>query len=681
MRFTAFVCNALVAFSVTAEVAPVAPVCDANAKNCAQTPLTHLMQVNRHQFGKSQVVDDTLDALQAPEIHDHMHIVCYAEGCAEVKAKLTVIKEKIEIAKGKLKECGTSRAQLEKDLAAAAKERAVAEKGLAECGAERAQLAKDLAQCGKDRAAAEKALAKCGRERAALEAELKQCAEVDRPAAEKGLAKCGQERRKLEMELAALVEKLKGGAGGGAKPATRRRRRRNAKSKRSALVETEVESGTESDAEEEMDHEERKAEVEARLEELKAETAEFEQKLNRVSDSEEKALADFDANAAKLKAAEEKAAAEVEKEKNILAATKAAEDKAAAATSKCNSIGDKIATITGKIKDQITKVGLASKTLQKETAAQGDSLIQLMALVQKDATLKHEKLSLSHSTAAEKLAKVEAAIKESGEECDEARAEVIIAKGQLQTTGVALKTCLETKKVISKKIVAIQEARELAQQKLDECLSTKAKLKAGLDECHTRRDAAREKLQECLDRKKALNVKIDACHKKRDEARKKLAQCLATKKSLAAKIAAAKAKLGSLSAASFMEILDKHVKSTDAEEDLEVVLDEVEANNDEYDGYVGEATSAGEEESAAVAEVQAINAEEEVQVEEISKSETDASAESDGEDAAMQGQIMDALSSLKKMDADSDDATAACEAAVAQVGKSLLAFETRIVKK
>lgn len=90
MRFTLFVCSALFAFSVTSEVAPKEPVCDANSNNCAQTPLTHLMQVNRHQFGKGQVVDED----PAGGIHDHMHIVCYAEGCAEVKAKLTVMKKK-----------------------------------------------------------------------------------------------------------------------------------------------------------------------------------------------------------------------------------------------------------------------------------------------------------------------------------------------------------------------------------------------------------------------------------------------------------------------------------------------------------------------------------------------------------------------------------------------------------
>merc|ERR1719159_1195250 len=154
-----------------------------------------------------------------------------------------------------------------------------------------------------------------------------------------------------------------------------------------------------------------------------------------------------------------------------------------------------------------------------------------------------------------------------------------------------------TKKVISVKIAAIEKAQATAQRKLDECLSTKAKLKAALHECHTRRDSAREKLQACLDRKKELQPKIAACHAKRDEARKKLAQCLASKKSLAAKIAAAKAKLGSLSAASFMEILNKHVQD-EGEEDMEILLDELETSNDEFDEALAESKSNGEDENA-----------------------------------------------------------------------------------
>merc|ERR1719327_1623677 len=106
---------------------------------------------------------------------------------------------------------------------------------------------------------------------------------------------------------------------------------------------------------------------------------------------------------------------------------------------------------------------------------------------------------------------IEEAIKDQdGEECDDVRAQVILAKGKVAATAVALKTCLETKKVISVKIAAIEKARALAQAKLDACLSTKAKLKAALEECLTRKASAREKLQECLARKKELKTKIDA---------------------------------------------------------------------------------------------------------------------------------------------------------------------------
>merc|ERR1719321_35042 len=176
----------------------------------------------------------------------------------------------------------------------------------------------------------------------------------------------------------------------------------------------------------------------------------------------------------------------------------------------------------------------------------------------------------------EKLQKIEASLKDREHEgCDDVRAQVIMAKGEVQKTAVALKTCLETKKVLGTKIAAIERARAMAQKKLDACLSTKAKLKAALDECHMRRDSAREKLEECLTRKKELKVKIEACHKKRDEARAKLAQCLSAKKGLSAKIAAAKKKLGSLSSSSLMEIMREHKQ---VEEDLEPLLTEVEAN-------------------------------------------------------------------------------------------------------
>merc|ERR1719217_928958 len=156
MTSTAFVLVFLCSCGGTAESADASskePVCDANTNYCEEKPVTHLMQIKKGQFGKGQVVDDD------GGIHDGMHLVCHAEGCAEVKARLTTLQASIKDVKAKLVECGTSRAKLESELGVAAKDRAKAEKALAECATERAKLAADLAQCGKDRSKAEADLA------------------------------------------------------------------------------------------------------------------------------------------------------------------------------------------------------------------------------------------------------------------------------------------------------------------------------------------------------------------------------------------------------------------------------------------------------------------------------------------------------------------------------------------
>jgi chromosome segregation ATPase len=343
-----------------------------------------------------------------------------------------------------------------------------------------------------------------------------------------------------------------------------------------------------------------------------------------------------------------------------------------------------LSAIAARVQAQIAKVGEASKQLQSETSAKADSLIQLMGLVQEQHALKHKELSLMHNNGVDKLQKIEAAIKEhDAEECDDVRAEVIMAKGKVEQTAMALKVCLETKKVIGGKIAAIEKARAAAQLKLDQCLATKAKLKSALHECHTRRDSARQKLEECLDRKKELKTKIDLCHTKRDEARKKLAGCLAAKKSLKAKIEAAKKKVGSLSSASLMEIIAQHKQEPGADDDVETLLSDVEGANDEFDEASEELTAAGEAENAAISEYQKTLEEEGAIVTEMKSTETTEAA-SEVEQANLEAELEDATQDLKQMDADSGAAASACqaaEAAVNQAGASLLAYQARIAKQ
>merc|ERR1719359_1360074 len=116
--------------------------------------------------------------------------------------------------------------------------------------------------------------------------------------------------------------------------------------------------------------------------------------------------------------------------------------------------------------------------------------------------------------------------------------------------------------------------------------------------------------------------------------------------------------------------------------DLESVLDEVAANNDEFDTLTADLKSLGDEESAAIASDQAATAEADEHVAEIDKADSDMSAE-DEEAASMEGAMVDAQSWMQTMDADSNDAAVACEtaeAAVSQAGGSLLAFEDKISK-
>jgi len=254
-----------------------------------------------------------------------------------------------------------------------------------------------------------------------------------------------------------------------------------------------------------------------------------------------------------------------------------------------------------------------------------------------------------------------------------------MAKAKVEETGMALKACLDSKKVINEKLAAIEKARAVAQQKLDECLSTKTKLKAALEECHTRRDAARAKLQECLDRKKALKPKIELCHKKRDEARAKLAQCLEAKKALAGKIAAAKAKLGKFSAASFMEVMENEGRAEGPIEDLEAALAELEFANDEFESTKADMEAVGDLISSAVADLESAGAEEKKIAAKIMESEM---MQGDAETSAtdMQNELADALQQLQKIDADSDAAATAAASAVKAVDSasaSLLAFESK----
>lgn len=565
----------------------------------------------------------------APSI-DHAHLVCHHHGCEEVKAQLEVISQQIQVVNGKLKECSTTRANMEAALKQAAIQRAKAEADLKKCGMERQKLSQDLAQCGKDRAEAEKALAKCAAERGALEAELKQCAEVDRPNAEKALAKCASERKSLEKELALIVAKLKGGAT--TKPASRRRRRYVKKTKRSLaqvgssdnsqseILEGEDDEDTEQSEDvsllalsdkDKAQLESRTASIQQRLSELQEETGILEGRLqslmNKAVELSNKGSELANKAIEILKEIKEKD----EEESGLDEALKNAETRSEQAKARLDKVESMVDKATREVEAADADDGAARMTLNKATLLQLKAQSKLIELVQKTQHLRHEALKTAHSNAGHKIGKVEALLEEKEgllrrddkQGCDELRAKVIRAKGKLETASGALANCLLAKKDIKAKMDKAEELRAVAQKSLDQCLETKAKLKTALNECHHRRDAAREKLEECLARKKVLKVKIAECHKKRDEARGKLAECLKAKKTLNEKIAAAKKKLG------LVEVHNGWGASGDLTEALEALknanaaFDENAAENIQIEEMINDAFKSIEASSAEEAQV------------------------------------------------------------------------------
>merc|ERR1719335_940282 len=63
-------------------------------------------------------------------------IVCHLDGCAEVQAKLKVVRSELKCKKADLDACSKARQKLQADLAEAAKQRGLAEVALAKCARE-----------------------------------------------------------------------------------------------------------------------------------------------------------------------------------------------------------------------------------------------------------------------------------------------------------------------------------------------------------------------------------------------------------------------------------------------------------------------------------------------------------------------------------------------------------------
>jgi len=625
---------------------------------------------------------------QTPSI-DGAHLVCHKEGCAEVKAKLAVVEKRVVTVQGKLADCSKHRKQLEADLAAAAKNRAVAEKALAECAAERKKLSDGLKQCGVDRAKAEKALAECSRDRAKLEAELKQCATVDRPNAEKALAKCGVERAALEKELMAVIAKLKAG-GGSAKPSSakhRRRRRRSKKRSSASLVEVASQETENDETESEEDLSTRRSEIETRLAELATERESLEKKILDLGEQEAKAKELWDKVSGKFFAIMAASKEEEEKERSIQGMFQALDDKEKKTIADFDASSQKAKLVKAALAKAAGEESKALQDVNSETLLQLKTQKELVSLLAEVRHLHEEEAQQAHKRGSDRLAQLSTEIEAKSrskehdeEECDDLRAKVIEAQGKLTEASGGLQKCLTTKKVIQKKLDAVEAARMRAQQGLDACLATKARLKTALDECHKRRDAAREKLQLCLDRKKELKPKIELCHQKRDEAREKLAACLAKKKELKEKIAAAMKKVGPTArSSSLLELTDE---MDGIQEQLETILAELQKDNGDFDISAREMVEVGNSMRRAVKEMLDIGAEDDSITAELTKIDEMEFSSQQGQ-AEMQTQLSEAMAALKRADSLAKEAAAsaqAAEKAVDEVEGSLLELESKSAK-
>jgi len=605
---------------------------------------------------------------------DHAHIVCHSEGCEEVKANLQIVQERIKTASGQLQDCVTHREKLTADLQEAAKARAVAEVALQECATERSRLAKALAQCGRDRAAAAAGLAQCSRDRAKLEAELAQCAEVDRPNAEKALAKCGKDRAALEGELQKIVQQLGGKVVAPRKSSTRRRRRRSQKRSAASLLEM--------DNAQLLEHQE---EIQAQMEELVKEASQQEQNIKDLNAKEEDVLTAIAANGEKFDQGIQKSNEVDEQEQQHLADSAKAEKETTTVTATLDASDAAVKTAEDALRQADAKTNDAQQELAQESENEVKAQGALLQLLQDVHDLQHKEATMAHERGTKALAQVEVDLAEkvkSGEDhedCDEIRAQVILAKGKLQEASSALQTCLSTKKMIQSKIDAVERMRASAQKGLDQCLETKARLKTAVAECHTKRDETRGKLQECLDRKKVLNVKIKECHEKRDVARTKLQQCLDKKKQLKSKIEAAKAKIGNVPQARLMQIIREDSAAGGPREDLEDALAILDREDSDFAESAAALKEAGNLLKRIVAELRHRSQEDDQLRSELAAVESQQS-KSEVAVTELRDRVVDVLESLKRIDRDTATAASAAKAAedsVRAVGQSLLAMAKR----
>jgi len=573
-----------------------------------------------------------------------IHVICHTDSCLEVAARMKGVQEKIKVAEGKLKECVTTRKQLEGKFAAAAKLRQEAEMALAKCLTDRKKLEEELRQCAQvDRPAAEKALAQCARERSILEAKLKQCAEVDRPDAEKKLALCAKERSALEKKLAHLIKINKVPEGDVSRrrrvSSSGRRRRRASSSSAASLLQTSTNM----------------EEIQAVRAQLAAKTKEFDDLTEEydavVADGEE-AFKAVTESQQKQDEAEQKLQELDDLQEQKEGELKVQEDKVTTLSGELDGTLNDVKDTIVKMEEAVDAETQAGVLLEQEREDAGN-LLQLQA---EQHQLRHELLSKQVEEQSTKLKghweQHQELVKVRGEAdagCEQNRAALVEAQGKLDIAKSALATCLKTKKEIKSRLEKVQEARKKAQKGLDACLKAKTQLKAKILDCHTRRDAARGKLKACLDRKKELKGLIDDCHKRRDSARSKLQKCLATKEELKEKIR----KLMLRGKPSLVqEDMEAHRAQLEATlTDMKVALKDLEDEDKELDELVDDFHDETAESSKLTQEVVDIGKEEDGALSEIQAQEEDEAAAMNDQEKTNED-LADAATGLQEMEVD-----------------------------
>jgi len=442
---------------------------------------------------------------------------------------------------------------------------------------------------------------------------------------------------------------------------------------------------TESDeTESDEDLSTRRSEIETRLAELATERESLEKKILDLGEQEAKAKELWDKVSGKFFAIMAASKEEEEKEKSIEGMFRALDDKEKKTLADFDASSKNAKLVKAALAKAAGEESKALQDVNSETLLQLKTQKELVSLLAEVRHLHEEEARQAHKRGSDRLAQLSTEIEAKSrskehdeEECDDLRAKVIEAQGKLTEASGGLQKCLTTKKVIQKKLDAVEAARMRAQQGLDACLATKARLKTALDECHKRRDAAREKLQLCLDRKKELKPKIELCHQKRDEAREKLAACLAKKKELKEKIAAAMKKVGPTArSSSLLELTDE---MDGISEQLETILAELQKDNGDFDISAREMVEVGNSMRRAVKEMLDIGAEDDSIAAELTKIDEMEFSSQQGQ-AEMQTQLSEAMAALKRADSLAKEAAAsaqAAEKAVDEVEGSLLEMESK----